>query len=256
MPTPFYHIAIAFDLLTEKNLIAGIKQKVAQERGPFLFGHTAPDVQVVSGAKREETHFFTLPLRRNPAPPWELLLHDFPELQSPIALQPDQAAFIAGYLCHLQGDWLWIRDVYFPIFGPECTWSSFSDRIYLHNVLRAYLDKKVMDSLPGSIDLYLKQAHPTNWLPFVNDQHLVEWRDFLASQLKPGALTKTIEVFSERQGINPENFRIIESEKAMDREVFVHIPRSKLDEFRSMLIKENIRLLTYYWHPSDHSPKS
>jgi hypothetical protein len=249
VPTPFYHIAIAGDLLINKDLYSNIRERAIQDQGAFLFGHTAPDVQVVSGARREETHFFTLPLSRNAAPAWELFLSNFPEFQVPEAMHPDQAAFIAGYLCHLQGDWFWIRDIYAPVFGPDCTWSSFPHRLYLHNVLRAYLDQKVIDSLPGDTDQTLSDIRPYHWLPFVEDIHLIEWRDFIAEQLKPGSVTKTVEVFSERQGIEPEDFhRLMESEIDMEREVFIHFPRTYLEEFRQMLVEENIRLLNTYWH--------
>src|SRR5690606_38082853 len=130
-------------------------------------GNTAPDVQVVSGQPRPATHFFTLPIDESAAPPWKLMLRAYPSLARPGQLPPAQAAFLAGYLCHLLADWLWIKDLYAPTFGPQCAWSTFTHRLYLHNVLRAFLDRQALDSLPASSGFCLQGVSPQGWLPFV-----------------------------------------------------------------------------------------
>ena len=65
MPTPIQHLAIAEQLLRDSTLPGAIRDRLLEQRGAFLFGNTAPDVQTVSGQLRETTHFFDIPLRSN-----------------------------------------------------------------------------------------------------------------------------------------------------------------------------------------------
>lgn len=244
MPTPFYHINIAEDLLKHPGLASNARRVLEQYQCEFIFGHTAPDVQVISGQEREVTHFFILPIQKGSPLPWELILEANPSLRYFGQLPPAQASFLAGYLCHLQADWFWIRDVFAPIFGPTCSWGTFPERLYLHNVLRAYLDQQVYKTSPDGISTCLCQVSPVHWLPFVEDHYLGEWQDFLTLQLQPGAVAQTVEVFAARQGIEPDEFyHLIDSEERMDEEVFVHLPRQKLDRYRQSLVVENLKLL-------------
>lgn len=252
MPTPFYHLSIAQDLLRHPALAPAARRFLRQNRPAFLLGNTAPDVQTISGQDRQSTHFFDLPLRPGDSAPWERMLSDYPQLalrgtasgSQNNALPPAQAAFIAGYLCHLQADWLWIQDIFVPVFGPTQRWETLRHRLYLHNVLRAYLDRQILPELPAGMNRDLARAAPQGWLPFVADPYLLQWRDFLAGQLGPGAGARTVEVFAARQGIAPEEFyRLLDSEELMDREVFTRLPRPQLEAYRQRLLEENLELL-------------
>lgn len=256
MPTPFYHLSVAGELLEQAHLSDQVRFLLEAQCGDFLFGNTAPDVQVISQQPRQETHFFDLPLRSNALPPWEGLLRAYPRLADVSQLPPSQAAFIAGYLCHLQADWLWVRDIFVPVFGLRSAWGSFPQRLYLHNVLRAYLDREILPSLTNGVCTSLAEARPGAWLPFVLEQHLTQWRDFLVSQIQPQASVQTVEVFAARQGIPPSEFyRLLDSEEAMEREVFARIPRQALAYYRRVLVDENIKLLQDYLAPATMFPK-
>jgi hypothetical protein len=75
----------------------------------------------------------------------------------------------------------------------------------------------------------------------------VAWRDLLYPQLKPGAAIQTVEVFSSRQGISaPEYYALLGSEKRMQREVFVHLPRGIVQDYRQQVLDKNIHLLSDY----------
>ena len=183
-------------------------------------------------------------------PPWLVLKETYPLLGDVTRLGKAQAVFLAGYLCHLQADWIWVRDIFVPIFGKKSSWKTFHERLYLHNVLRSYLDTGILPSLTNGsgVGKELKHAGVANWLPFVEDRHLVGWRDFLADQLQPGAVIRTVEVFAERQGISPQAYyRLLSSEEHMEREVFAHLSRQDLDEYRQSVLNENIQLLSAYW---------
>lgn len=245
MPTPFYHLRIAEDLLAHPALPAGVRDRLQPWRAAFLLGNTAPDVQTVTGQSRIATHFFDLPIRAGDPPAWENMLAHYPRLSQVERLSPDSAAFLAGYLCHLQADWMWVIDIFVPVFGPWLSWGTFPQRLYLHNVLRAYLDRQILPSLPGDIAGSLGQAAPLHWLPFVEDVFLFQWRDMLAGQLQPGAAVYTVEVFAARQGISPtEYYSMLDSEERLDNEIFGRLPRPAIQAYYQRLLTANLRLLS------------
>lgn len=247
MPTPFYHLSLAQEIGEHPALNSNMRSLLQTQKSAFLLGNTAPDVQVLSGQKREATHFFSVPIPHVWQVPWHHMLNEHPELNKPTDLSPTRAAFIAGYLCHLQADWIWVTNIFQPIFGPDQSWETFSKRLYLHNVLRAYLDVKVLKHLPADVPEQLRLAHPDKWVPFVQDELLINWRDFLCDQLQPGERIRTVEVFASRQGVDPEEFHaILRSEVRMDDNIFMYLTRQELDTYREILITQNVDLLDGY----------
>ncbi len=246
MPTPFYHLSVAQDLLEHSGLAHRVRVILHNNRAAFLLGKTAPDVQVISGQTREDTHFYSLPVfELDPA--WERMMAAYPALADSGQLPAAQAAFVAGYLCHLQADQCWAIEIFNPGFGLDQKWSTFRRRLYYHNVLRAYLDRQYFSALAADTGAELARLQPESWLPFVKNEHLIAWRDFLAEQLRPGAAVQTVEVFAARQGVAPEEFyRLLESEEMMAQEIFAHLPRRKLEAYRSRVLGENILLLEAY----------
>ncbi len=260
MPTPFYHLSLAQELLTHPSLPEPISQFLRVWRGEFMFGNTAPDVQVVSGQARQETHFFNLPILAGDRPAWERIFVEFPQLAVFGELPIAQVAFLAGYVCHLQADWWWVNDIFAPFFGPRCSWATFRQRLYYHNVLRAYLDTLILPELLNGMDACLSQVEPKLWLPFVADRFLVEWRDLLSPQLQPGANIQTVEVLSSRQGISPpEYYALLASETRMQHEIFDHFPLELVNRYWQKVLNENIHLLSdimaFTLHPTETPTK-
>lgn len=175
------------------------------------------------------------------------MLSRYPELKNPARLPEAQAAFLAGYFCHLHADWLWVMQVYTPFFGPGACWGKIHDCVYIHNVLRAYLDRKVLPSLAEDTGAILQQAQPTGWLPCTEDRFLCQWRDYLTSQLEPHAAVQTVEVFAARQGISVELFyNLLDSDERMQQEVFIRLSPQKIEAYRAQLLEESIQLLSRY----------
>lgn len=248
MPTPFYHLTIAEDLCRHPALSLRVRRLCQQQSGAFLLGHTAPDVQSISRQPREATHFFALPLDANAHTPWQAMLEAFPQLATPSHLDTDLAAFICGYLCHLLADWLWIDEIFTPTFGPQASWGTFSQRLYLHNVLRSYLDLQVVPQLPAECGPCLAGCIPHHWLPFVSDEALGRWRDFLSTQLQPGAPLRTVEVFAAREGVSPARYyELLACEQEMDIQVFSRVPRLRLAQYRQRVIAQSLSLMENYF---------
>lgn len=259
MPTPFYHLSIAQDLIAHPDLPPEIRDMLQDASGPFLLGNTAPDVQIISGQSRQATHFFSVPIKAGAQMPWLRLVAEYPDLLKPVGGPAARTAFIAGYLCHLQADWLWVANIFLPVFGPDQSWGNFSKRLYLHNVLRAYLDLDVVQSLSPGLINSLDFTHPSDWVPFIRDAHLIEWRDYLVYQLQPGHKVKTVEVLAARHGIDTQEFsNLIQSEVSMDEHVFNRFPRRYLQDYRQHLIDQNVKLLQDYINqrinPAAHQP--
>ncbi len=245
MPTPFNHLLIARDLLLQAP--AELRAALEAELPAFLLGNIAPDVQTISGQAREATHFFPVPLGDAP-PALTVLFGRYPALAESRRLRPAQAAFLAGYLCHLEFDQRWVREIFEPVFGVAQSWASFPERLYLHNALRAYWDAGDLLELPPATGVTLSAATPDRWLPFVEDEALVRWRDEVAGQLLDGGATQTIEVFARRMRVDAADFaRLVRSPKAMQERVFAHAPLARVQAYRAAALAASLQLLNDYW---------
>lgn len=232
MPTPVQHLVLAQRLLDDASLPNAAHDCLQVQRGAFLFGNTAPDVQTISGQLREATHFFVIPWARVPRP-HKALFELYPYLGFPRNRPAAHAAFIAGYICHLWLDVLWVRDIYLDNFGPDARWgANLRERHVYHNILRAWCDRHDQAQLNGAIGPALSLAQPNDWLPFTADRYLIQWRDNLSGQFRPGAGIRTVEVFAERGGVLPEKFHeVLDSPAEMERHVFAHVSPEKIEKF-------------------------
>lgn len=244
MPTPIMHLAQAQEILNSDGLTPAARRLLSRERGPFFLGHTAPDVQTVSGQRRDETHFYTLP-RTSTIPSYQALFAAHPELARPERLPSAQAAFLAGYIAHLLLDELWLEMVFTPYF--EIGEGSHRQRVFLHNVLRTWLDQRDQQRLNRDTIEALRQAEPRQWLPFVSDEHLRAWRDWLIEQLESGQEVQTAEVFAQRMDVSVEEIEaILTSPQRMQKEVFGIIPEAILQSFHDVGYSRSIELVNGY----------
>jgi hypothetical protein len=247
VPTPFYHLYVANELLVRQTLPSRVQQLLETHRAAFELGNTAADLQTISGQSRFSTHFFRLPIQDGDAFPWDQMLSSQSCLDHPSLLPTEQAAFLAGYLCHLQADWLWVLEIFIPIFGPSCGWDSFPRRLCLHNILRAYLDEQIHPLLPVDLGERLAGVESKRWLPFTEDGYLHAWRDFIVEQLRPAASSRTVEIFASRDGISQEEFnRILRSQELIEEHIFTQLPRQRLEFYLQLTCDANLRLLSAY----------
>ena len=250
MPTPVTHLALAERLLREDALSASARHFLSDHRGPFLLGHTAADVQTISGQKRSETHFYYLPHGPEPSekpatPAYQVLLALHPALADPQALSPAHAAFIAGYLAHILVDELWLHAIFLPYFrhGDE----PWPERSFRHNVLRTWLDRRDHMRLNGTVAATLRDAEPHEWLPFVGDDALRSWRDWLVEQLGPGKHLQTAEVFAQRMGRSADEIEtVLQAPGGLDVCVFGHIPRDTVRDYRARAHEGSLALTESY----------
>jgi len=249
VPTPFYHLRLA------RELLPACPPLIQQHAAEFYLGHIAPDAQNISGQTREATHFFDVPLK-DLTPASRTLFRLHPGLAESAKLPPSQAAFLAGYLCHLALDQQWIADIFDPIFGLDADWANFRHRLFIHNVLRVYLDRLDRPLLGDGVGATLCRARPQEWLPFLADSALSSWRDFVARQLAAGAEAQTIDVFAKRMGLSPTEFEsLLQSPPAMQTQIFNRIPLNALDAFRARGLTLSQRVIAEYLADERRPPK-
>lgn len=231
MPTPIQHLVIAQEIMADVALTGAARCLIESQRGAFLLGSIAPDVQSVSRQPREATHFFTLP-PTDARPGHVIMLAQYSTLARVDQLAPAHAAFIAGYVAHLALDELWIAQVFDPCFGMEAKWETFPERLLIHNVLRTWLDERDQRCLDGRTSDLLARVEPQEWLPFVRDAGLRAWRDEIAGELAPGAIIRTVDVFAERLHVSPvELHRLLDSPAEMQQRVFARVPPGGVERF-------------------------
>ncbi len=248
MPTPIQHLVVAEHMLTAPDLPPAIRARLDADdevRGAFLFGHIAPDVQVVSRQPRESTHFYAIP-PTNRRPAYQEMLFAHPELSNPAKLPPTQAAFVAGYISHLLLDEAWAREIFCPVFGPEQTWADWRERLLLHNVLRTWLDRRDLPRVSEGVGDLLRRAQPDSWLPFTADADLRRWRDVVADQFAPGAAVRTVEIFAHRARIPDAEFLTLLDAPVMERRVFTHMPLAELEAYDRRAIARTTDLTLGY----------
>ncbi len=244
MPTPIMHLALAEEILHSDALSPTIRRLLIRQRGPFLLGHTAPDVQTVSGQTRDETHFYTIP-RTSDRPACETLFAAYPQLAHAESLPPAQVAFVAGYLAHLVLDELWLADVFQRHFLGD--WGPWRERSFLHNVLRTWIDARDQQRLNGHVGVALQKTTPQGWLPFVGDEYLRAWRDWLVEQLGPGHSVQTAEVFARRMDVPVAKIEMmLKSPRQMEERIFARISRAELESFHDTGYTRSIASITQY----------
>ena len=142
----------------------------------------------------------------------------------------------------------WLRD-----HGVICTqcgetyWGPLRERLFLHNVLRVWMDRRDQQQLNGSVAVALREAEPRDWLPFVGDEHLRAWRDWLVEQLSPGQCMQTAEVFARRMGVSAVEMEAVSrSPQQMQERVFCHVPRAALQSFHDIGYERSVVLVNWY----------
>ena len=106
MPSLALHLGVALEAAPA----LGWKE---EELAGYLLGSTLPDIGVLLPLEREATHFVRLSSLPGEGEMEKCLLNAF----GPVTGL--ERAVAAGYLCHLETDLLWVRQIFHPLFGPR-----------------------------------------------------------------------------------------------------------------------------------------
>jgi hypothetical protein len=247
MPTPFTHLETAQRMLRDDAIPQPLRHALARECPAFLLGQIAADARTNGDLRREDTHFYSYD-HGIPEPPWRVMIQRNPVLLRPHS--PAQRAFVAGYVAHLTVDEVWSLDMLGPHFAGR-EWGPRPFRFLMLHILLIYMDERDYARLdPGHYDS-LTRAHPVDWLPFMSDQTLAGWRDFIGQQIKPGGVSQTLEVFGSRIAKQPADLRaILDAPEIMQRDLWAHITPDTLAAVETTMYARARDALITYWHES------
>ncbi len=249
MPTPFQHLAYTLEILEAPELSGAVRACLEAEKGAFLLGSTAGDVRYLTDQPRVETHFHDIPPESSRAT-IETMLDAYPELEEPETLSPSQAAFVSGYLLHLIWDVTWALNVFCPHYLHSDAWSRWRDAMIHHNALRLVLDRRAFATLSApEVATTLRRARPDQWVPFIADEVLTQWRDWIAHHLTtPQNVEGAAVVFAERMGISVDHLLNVARAIEMDTDG-AHVPglAEALDRFKINARVDSIEALRRYW---------
>jgi len=218
MPTPFQHLVYAQEILADPDLPLNLKAHLEEHLCAFYLGATAADVQTLTGQLRVDTHFYHL-ADVGVVRPGEVFLATYPQLAYPRHLRPAHAAFISGYLVHLLWDELWAAQIFLPFYVEAPQWPARYQRNLHHNAVRTLLDRQAETRLRAQPRLgeCIRAVAPHGWLPFVVDDALARWRDWLVIQLEDPTRVETGAVFAGRMGVSVAEFEEVITQVAQGR---------------------------------------
>ena len=227
MPTPFTHLRILQNLLADEALLPLYRELLWRQLPAFQLGSIIADARVASGVGRDVTHFYAygLPIAERP---WRKMLRchrALNELKSEAHL-----AFIAGYVAHLATDEAWALKMVRPQFW-EREWPGVArrDKFFALHLILTVMDERDEALLEDWQAASLAQCEPQGWLPFMRDDVLQEWRDYVAGQILPGGASETLAIFARRLRSDPAELRAALDDRAqLHACLWRHVPQGLL----------------------------
>ena len=175
MPNLPMHIYLANQVAEQLD-----RSYVYDHLGSYFLGSTTPDIRAMTKWPREQTHFAPLSVEEVGTGTRTMFrLH--PELsQDP---SPATRAFLAGYVCHLAADEVWITSVFRPHFDTTLEDSRVTDDEVEANIwdraLQLDMDRQTLPSLNGETQPQevLACSDQDVSMPFLEEGLITEWKE-------------------------------------------------------------------------------
>lgn len=242
MPTPFTHLEMSLRLLADPVIPVSIRESLDAYRADFLLGGIIADARPESG-KRADTHFYeyTQPMPDNP---WREMFRQHPSL---LSVQSDaHKVFLAAYVAHLAADEYWSRYLLHPHIAMAGWGDGLRDRFYMLHFLLIHMDERDEKRLPAFVPSNLRQSEPQTWLPFLGDNLIRNWRDYIAKQLETES--DTLNVFGARIETSAEKMRqLMDDSDWMQKRLWQHVTPALLSETEANMYEFSRQQLLIYW---------
>jgi len=248
MPNAHTHLAAVADLLNQPELTAEVPWLNNDEaQSAFLLGAIGPDARAVSGQPREATHFFNIPPEDNVLAQ-DVMLRSYPILHPAVSLTPARAAFVAGYITHLVMDQTWLEVVVMPgLFIDGLTWGTRHPNWRLYSILMTWLEYRAAAQLSKQTAASLAHAQPDSWLPFVQDRHLVQWRDHVVNMIRTEGAQRTSVIFAQTNNLSAQELEdIVLSEAQMAEQAYPTVAPECLAEFETTTARRSLAAVLNY----------
>lgn len=242
MPTPFTHLEFAQRLLEDE----AVPQRafLRDYRPAFLLGSIAADARVGAGVSREATHFYAYDQAISEHP-WRVMLNRHPSLCGPHSAA--HRAFLAGYVAHLALDEAWALQFVRPQFIIKDWDAPRNARFFALHLILIHMDKRDEALLEAWQGEELAAATPRHWLPFMDDDILAVWRDFIAEQIRAGGQSKTVDIFSERLMMPRADLAaVVDSPAEMQKRLWDFVTPSDLQAVEPALYRFTYQQLNQY----------
>ncbi len=245
MPPIGWHMATAREAL-QRLAHAGVEGEI----GCYLLGATAPDMRVMTGQDREDTHFFRIDANHEQSGV-AALLERYPEA---LTVRGRARAFVAGYLTHLTVDETWIQEVYRPYFGRE---SQLTDRVeanFMDRVLQFYMEQGARNDpeLLQQWYQYIFRADPGEEVQFVDLPSLHRWREVVVRIVSQNPTWDGFRAFILRR-FGPEGSpeepalkHLCERIPEMLERTLNHVTPQRLAAYREAAIQRSVSALAEY----------
>lgn len=226
---------------------------IDQNMGYYLIGATSPDVHIVTGTSRKETHFVDLEeeLLESGA---ILLFKAHPNLAKGNRLDPATRSFVAGYLSHLVTDEVWIMDIYRPFFGSLSPLRGDPMANMLDRLLQFELDRQERED---KAKMEAIRAEICDWEPrvdidFIAAHILRQWRDFMCAAAAREPTLAFFPFFAQRfllprQKIDTEQLEpFLSSMPAKLDWAIQYVTPQRLTAFREKAISQSLAMAREY----------
>ena len=247
MPTPFTHLETAQRMLIDEQIPPEIRSALALEKPAFLLGSIAADARTNGDLTRESTHFYSYD-KGITEHPWRVMLQQNPNLYEPTNLA--HRVFVAAYVAHLTIDEVWSLQMLGPHFVRR-EWGSNAFRFLMLHVLLITMDERDYGRLEVWEYPALVKAVPHHWLPFMSDKILIEWRDFIGSQISPDGRSETLEVLGKRINKSPAEMRAILDSRQNQTDLWSNISPDLFASVETEMYQQACEQLCVYWNESE-----
>jgi len=226
MPTPFMHLLITHQLAQDEQVPIAYRDLFTTYRPAWLLGGVVADQKAHDGADRSVTHFYRYdrPMDDNP---WRIMLDKNPKMKQPNS--DAYLAFVAGYVAHLACDEYWTRNVLRFHFAQASWGRDLRWRFFILHFMLTWMDQRDESLLPNDAPSQIRQCEPNAWIPFMSDDRIIEWRDFISEQIEGDS--QTISIFAQRVGIPAEDFHNkLTDETWMQKNLWQHLPLTLIQQ--------------------------
>lgn len=248
MPPVCLHLGIA------KEVMERLHHPVAlRNQGSFLLGSTAPDMQIITSATREETHFFDL-ADDSYGSSIEGFFNKYPRLCEVAKLNSPTKAFVCGYLSHLVTDEVWICEIYRPFFGEGSSLAGDPLANVLDRALQFELDRRERADQGEVLELQALLADSDSGVDvgFVDAATLRRWREFVSTAVGREPSWDRFPIFAQRflvpeQKVDPEHLEVfLVSVRSKVDGIIEHVSARQLAVFREKSIADSVRVAGEY----------
>jgi len=215
--------------------------------GAYYLGSTAPDIRAMTRWPREQTHFAPLSVEEV-GTGTKTMFRMHPELQE--EMSPASQAFLAGYVCHLAADEVWITSVFRNHFDTAEASRLTDDQIEANiwdRAMQLDMDRQALPQISGG-------AHPEKWLscsdqdvsmPFFEDGLLTEWKErvgrfpvweFNWERLK-GALNR---LYRDDEGVQRTVERFLEGMPHNMEELYGKVPDANVSLYQERALAATV----------------